>query len=138
MQSRSAARTLYLDISKNVETHYLLGVITLECRESKTQQAIIENSHIDAAFMAELKTLHLAHLPPSLAVHVALYQDVKNAVFLRQQLLAGNPEFEYALIDASMVGAQSTYAYSRWPISKLISADYFHHACSSSSLQSCK
>ncbi|SLM37718.1 protein cgi121 [Lasallia pustulata] len=53
--------------------------------------------------MAELKTLHLAHLPPSLAVHVALYQDVKNAVFLRQQLLAGNAEFEYALIDASMI-----------------------------------
>lgn len=43
------------------------------------------------------------HLPPSLAVHVALFRDLKNAVFLRQQLLDGNTDFEYALIDANVV-----------------------------------
>lgn len=53
--------------------------------------------------MASLQTLTLAHLPPDLAVHVALYTDLQNAPFLRDQLLQGNPAFEYALIDASVV-----------------------------------
>jgi len=42
-------------------------------------------------------------MPPDLALHVALYRDVQNATFLKQQLLAGNVDFEYAFIDASMV-----------------------------------
>lgn len=53
--------------------------------------------------MALVETFHLAHLPPSLAVHVALFRDLKNAVYLRQQLLDGNTDFEYALIDANVV-----------------------------------
>ena len=53
--------------------------------------------------MAALQTLHLAHLSPDLSVHVALYTDVRNASFLRDQLLQGNPDFEYALVDASVV-----------------------------------
>lgn len=53
--------------------------------------------------MASLQTLHLAHLPPSLAVHIALYTSLQNASFLRDQLLQGNPDFEYALIDASVI-----------------------------------
>ncbi|KAI5299172.1 hypothetical protein KEM55_002493 [Ascosphaera atra] len=36
-------------------------------------------------------------------VHVAFYRDLTNAPFLRQQLLAGNPDFEYAMIDATSV-----------------------------------
>ena len=51
----------------------------------------------------QLETIHIPHLPANLPVHVALYRNVENAAFLRQQLLAGNTEFEYALIDASMV-----------------------------------
>jgi EKC/KEOPS complex subunit CGI121/TPRKB len=50
-----------------------------------------------------LQTIHLSHMPPELAVHVALYHDVKNAAFLKQQLLDGNADFEYAFIDASMI-----------------------------------
>lgn len=50
-----------------------------------------------------LETIHLSHLPPSLPIHVALYREVDNASFLKQQLIAGNTDFEYALIDASMV-----------------------------------
>lgn len=84
--------------------------------------------------MAELKTLHLSHLPPSLAVHLALYQDVKNAAFLRQQLLAGNVDFEYALVDASVVGVYRLESYS----SKLTVLDHLHYAYSSRCLQSCK
>ncbi|CAF9929722.1 hypothetical protein IMSHALPRED_007989 [Imshaugia aleurites] len=53
--------------------------------------------------MASLQTLSLAHLPPDLAVHIALYTDLQNAPFLRDQLLQGNPDFEYALIDASVI-----------------------------------
>lgn len=49
-----------------------------------------------------LETIRLPHLP-SLPVHVALYRDVQNAPFLRQQLISGNSDFEYAFIDASMV-----------------------------------
>lgn len=51
-----------------------------------------------------ITTLQLPHTPPSLAVHVALCRNLKNADFLRQQLLDGNPDFEYALLDASTVG----------------------------------
>ncbi|GIC84622.1 EKC/KEOPS complex subunit CGI121/TPRKB [Aspergillus udagawae] len=50
-----------------------------------------------------LETIHLPHLPSALPIHIALYRDVKNAPFLRQQLLSGNGDFEYAFIDASMV-----------------------------------
>lgn len=53
--------------------------------------------------MAPLETINLPHLPAELPVFVALYRNVENAEFLRQQLLAGNKEFEYALIDATMV-----------------------------------
>ena len=53
--------------------------------------------------MAQLQNFHLAHLPPDLAVHVALYTEVQNAPYLRDQLLQGNQDFEYALIDASVV-----------------------------------
>jgi EKC/KEOPS complex subunit CGI121/TPRKB len=53
--------------------------------------------------MADLQTLRLAHLPTDLLIHVALYRDLKNAPFLRQQLLNGNNEYEYALVDASVV-----------------------------------
>ncbi|KAA8647314.1 hypothetical protein EYZ11_007479 [Aspergillus tanneri] len=52
---------------------------------------------------SSLETIFLPHLPSSMPVHVALYRDLKNAPFLRQQLLSGNSDFEYALIDASMV-----------------------------------
>lgn len=52
--------------------------------------------------MAAVQTLalpHLSHAP----VHVALFQHVRNAAFLRQQLLAGNQAFEYAFLDATAV-----------------------------------
>jgi EKC/KEOPS complex subunit CGI121/TPRKB len=50
-----------------------------------------------------LETIRLPHLPSALPVHIALYRDVNNSPFLRQQLLSGNADFEYAFIDASMV-----------------------------------
>lgn len=53
---------------------------------------------------AAVETINLPHLPSNLFVHAALYRNIQNAAFLRQQLLAGNADFEYAFIDASMVG----------------------------------
>jgi EKC/KEOPS complex subunit CGI121/TPRKB len=50
-----------------------------------------------------LETLHLEHLPAGYAAHIALFHDVTNAEFLQQQLLAGNTDFEYAFLDASIV-----------------------------------
>ena len=53
--------------------------------------------------MALLQTINLEHLPTDHTIHIALYRNIKNASFLHQQLLAGNTEFGYALIDASIV-----------------------------------
>lgn len=53
--------------------------------------------------MALLQSFDLEHLPAEHTIHVALYRDVKNAAFLHQQLLAGNTDFEYGFIDASVV-----------------------------------
>jgi hypothetical protein len=36
-------------------------------------------------------------------LHAALFTDVENSAFLRQQLLGGNSDFEYAFVDASSV-----------------------------------
>jgi EKC/KEOPS complex subunit CGI121/TPRKB len=50
-----------------------------------------------------LEAVQFPHFPPSLTIYVSLYTSLQNARFLRQQLLAGNREFEYAFIDANMV-----------------------------------
>ncbi|KAF1990505.1 CGI-121-domain-containing protein [Aulographum hederae CBS 113979] len=52
--------------------------------------------------MAQLQTFKLPHLPDH-PVHIALFRDARNAEFLRQQLLDGNTEFEYAFVDAAVV-----------------------------------
>lgn len=51
--------------------------------------------------MTMVETYRLKHLPTP--IYVALFKDVKNSSFLRTQLLAGNREFEYAFLDASVV-----------------------------------
>ncbi|KAL7270174.1 hypothetical protein RUND412_007125 [Rhizina undulata] len=53
--------------------------------------------------MIPVKSLQLEHIPAPHTVHIALFKDVRNASFLRDQLLAGNAEFEYAFIDASTI-----------------------------------
>ncbi|MCJ1313709.1 hypothetical protein MMC25_007388 [Agyrium rufum] len=53
--------------------------------------------------MHNLKVYKLQHLSSDLSVCVALYKDLSNAKFLRQQLLEGNTDFEYAFIDATSV-----------------------------------
>ena len=82
--------------------------------------------------METLATFHIAHLPTQLAVYIALFRDLRNASFLRQQLLAGNADFEYAFLDAASVRSvtvkhQSTTDYS---------LGFFYDPCSSCHLQS--
>ncbi|RPA87466.1 protein cgi121 [Ascobolus immersus RN42] len=52
-------------------------------------------------------TITLPPLPgsdrPYPAVHLALYTNVRNAAFLHSQLIAGNKDFDYGFIDASMI-----------------------------------
>lgn len=56
--------------------------------------------------MGLLESFDLEHLPAGYTIHVALFKDVTNVGFLHQQLLAGNTEFEYAFIDASVVSTR--------------------------------
>jgi hypothetical protein len=52
--------------------------------------------------MALVRTFTLPHYE-QYPVCVALFQNVKNAAYLRSQLLEANPEFDYAFLDAEMV-----------------------------------
>lgn len=40
---------------------------------------------------------------PDYQLHIGLFADLQNAPFLRQQLLSGNSDFEYAFIDATSI-----------------------------------
>jgi EKC/KEOPS complex subunit CGI121/TPRKB len=46
--------------------------------------------------------IRLPHLS-SHVLHATLFKEVKNSAFLRQQLMKGNSDFEYAFLDASAV-----------------------------------
>ena len=49
-----------------------------------------------------MEVITLPHLPDH-PLHIALFEDVQNASFLRQQLLAGNTDFEYAFLHAPVI-----------------------------------
>ena len=79
--------------------------IILALNIAQILESFLSNSHTvsNLPIPDMLQTIHLSHMPPELALHVALYRDVENAAFLKQQLLEGNTDFEYAFIDASML-----------------------------------
>lgn len=52
--------------------------------------------------MALVRTFTLPHYE-AYPIYVALFKDVKNATYLRSQLLEANPDFDYAFLDAEMV-----------------------------------
>ena len=58
--------------------------------------------------MSLLESLQLEHLPPGYDIHVALFRNLQNAEFLQKQLLDGNKDFEYALIDAGIVSSSES------------------------------
>lgn len=53
--------------------------------------------------MALVRAFALPHYE-AYPVHIALFKDVKNAAYLRSQLLEANSAFDYAFLDAQMVG----------------------------------
>lgn len=57
-----------------------------------------QDSHEDV----DLETVHLPFLPNN-PLTIGLFTDLQNAPQLRQQLLSGNADFEYAFVDASSV-----------------------------------
>lgn len=81
--------------------------------------------------MSLLETIRLSHVPEDTPVHVALYKDLKNASFLRQQLISGNTDFQYAFIDASVVGLNLYHIYM---YTMLTATDSLAAACLCSSL----
>lgn len=56
--------------------------------------------------MSAVETIVLPHLG-DFPIYAGLFRDVKNAGFLRQQLLDGNVEFEYAFLDAATVSLRT-------------------------------
>lgn len=53
-----------------------------------------------------METITLPHLHQH-SLHAILFQNLSNASFLRQQLLEGNTDFEYAFLDASVLFSRS-------------------------------
>lgn len=60
-----------------------------------------------------METIQLPHLPDH-PLHVVLFQDVQNAPFLRQQLLDGNTDFQYAFLDASVLLSRTHVLSACW------------------------
>ncbi|PSN65100.1 CGI-121-domain-containing protein [Corynespora cassiicola Philippines] len=52
--------------------------------------------------MASVHSFRLPHYPDH-PVQIAAFTNVENAAFLRSQLLAANPDFDYAFLDATMI-----------------------------------
>ncbi|KAF2205506.1 CGI-121-domain-containing protein [Delitschia confertaspora ATCC 74209] len=52
--------------------------------------------------MATVRKFHLPHYP-SYPIYISTFKNVENAAFLRSQLLEGNPNFDYAFLDASTI-----------------------------------
>ncbi|KAJ5163278.1 uncharacterized protein N7500_005108 [Penicillium coprophilum] len=80
---------------------------------------------------SSLETISLPHLP-SVPVHVALYRDVQNAASLKGQLLAGQTDFQYAFIDASMVLSR---AHATAAVFRAVN-DYMHNRLKSHNVHS--
>lgn len=70
-------------------------------KASQTTAAVVEV--LFSFTTMPLETIVLEHVPASHKIHVAFFKSVSNAAFLQSQLLARNPDFEYAFIDASSV-----------------------------------
>jgi hypothetical protein len=59
--------------------------------------------------MAAVRTFTLPHYE-AYPVQIALFKGVKNAEYLRSQLLAANSDFDYAFLDAAMVSIVHVYS----------------------------
>ncbi|KAF2723525.1 CGI-121-domain-containing protein [Polychaeton citri CBS 116435] len=60
-----------------------------------------------------METVDIPHLAGH-SLEMGLFIDVKNAAFLRQQLLSGNQDFEYAFLDASVLLTRNHILAACW------------------------
>ena len=58
---------------------------------------------IETSREVQMENLRIEHVAEDVAVYASYFLDVSNVAFLQSQLVARNPDFEYALIDASAI-----------------------------------
>lgn len=81
----------------------LLLLALLNCPTVSNDELLARaHQHQLARSLTAMETITLPHLPQH-RLQLALFTQVRNATFLRQQLLDGNTEFEYAFLDASVI-----------------------------------
>ncbi|KAJ8127786.1 hypothetical protein O1611_g5851 [Lasiodiplodia mahajangana] len=85
------------------EGNHLTPTAKRQKTDHQAQSTMAETNLPNQSSSPILETLQLEHIPETHSVHIAFFRDVENAAFLHSQLLARNPDFEYALIDASVV-----------------------------------
>jgi hypothetical protein len=54
-----------------------------------------------------MEAFRLEHVPDNICIFMTLFRDVQNAAFLQGELVARNSAFEYAFLDAGIVGTHS-------------------------------
>lgn len=79
------------------------GVIVDGSDEPPTSNPRAPHQATKFTMVIPVTSIQLEHIPRPHSVHLALFKNVQNAAFLRDQLLAGNTDFEYAFIDATTV-----------------------------------
>jgi hypothetical protein len=95
---RQAARTTEIP---SLPSHH----VTLHRRaigSTPTQQPHLLHVTLHRQQPTIMETITLPHLSDS-PTQICLFKNVQNAAFLRQQLLEGNTDFEYAFLDASVL-----------------------------------
>jgi hypothetical protein len=63
----------------------------------------LHNNNPNFSSTTDMSTFKLSTSFPADTVHVFLFTEVLNAIQIRERLLAGDPAYTYAFLDASMV-----------------------------------
>lgn len=61
-----------------------------------------------------METIQLPHLPETHSLHAILFQDIENTAYLKQQLLEGNTDYEYAFLDTSVLLSRKHVLAACW------------------------
>lgn len=101
---RSGSKAAQLGYPFNLfDIHKPLSTLGCDMKRASDRQEALKN--------ADIETICLPFLPDC-PLFIGLWNQVENATFLRQQLLAGNQDFEYAFIDATSVSPSDCLAAS--------------------------
>jgi hypothetical protein len=103
---RLSGRRPPLAVGHRHRSQSLLGSRLAAEQNTQTQATLIgapSTSQSRSFLTADMSTFKLSTSFPADAVHVFLFTEVLNAIQLRERLLAGDPAYTYAFLDASMV-----------------------------------